>query len=1535
MSGKSSKKIGKIILGIVAGFLMLDLLLVGLLFVPSIQTYAVNRITQALSEKWGSEISMKDIRITPTLQLIAHDFRIQDHHANDMIYVKTVKGRLLSFATKPTKIKFKKVKLSGADVVLRKYKGEESLNISLWVKNFKKKDKKSGFLLSARCLDMTDSRFVLIIDDRRKVFNTTNSPDFDYAFLELKDIDWDVDNFVVSTSGVTTIAAKFKHLAFQQYGGFNLQDGHGEFSICDTALAFNNCFLSTPSSKLEVDLKFHYNEWRSFSNFTDSVRITADIGPSLLCMRDVAAWAPAIKGMTETFFIMADRFDGPVNNFKLIGFQAGWNMLNRINGDLAIKNVTHFKQSDIALNLEKSTISVPDLATFTLPNGSTIPINKTIAKFGSATLSGTFTGSPSLFDAKLDVESAMGTFFANLSTFLNNGKLQLEGSVATPNLNLARLSNNSKILGSSNIFVSFDGNTDNAFLDFKTLRANISGDIQHLDLFGYRLKNTTVDGEYRNRLYNCTVTTNDPYFDCNILAQLDLTEQLPALQGNITLDHLDAGSIAARMPKVDTTTAKGFDNVVAALQRNPSLRFSFDNFTIALRGNNLQNVNGYAGCDNITVFNNDESLSNDRLRITAINSETSHKYILSSGLANATIETNYPVQHILDTLKNVAHNYFPTIFRKSIPNTGAASNGNGYLKAHLTTYRTRSFTKLLIPDLFIAPNSVVDINLSTDKSSDRIYANIPFIGLQSKMFARAIVIDGNSIDHGRKLQLNLSTDSAVIHLKGTPITFSTISLDADAMHDSIRYKLNCHNISNQNPSSISQISGIADISNAEDIMISLQDAIVYFNDSGWQFNNDNNIHFRKKVVDVNNLIFSNSDGKISVNGTYSKNPDDKLLCRLTNVDMAMFNSYLKSMSFDGDLSADITLRTRNGKTVVLGKALANDFTYNDVNIGNLFAVAGLDTIGRIAFGGGLFNKEDFTSTKALNDGYNFSNFNAEEHILAHLSGYYATDKKNLFVSTSFDTLNAGFIAKFLSGFSDQFTGTASGNLNIHASPDSAYFEGTVKANDIQMGIASLGTKYNVSNQDIRFNSEGIFFDQMRIEDKDGNTAFMNGSIKHNFFRDMVLDLHINTDRIMAINTPKTPTAVFYGDGYVSGNVDILGTSDDITFRGPSLKTLTGSRIVLQVTSANSTSHSSTIHFKPRETQAVVEESVIADSESSTNLNFDFTFDVTNDADAVLYLESIGGTMNARADGRFQLLYNDNDGLNLFGLLSIYSGDFKISLYNVVNSRFTLVPGGKINFDGPLSNMDVSISAYKSSKTSLSNIVPNDNLSGNSANVNAYLNLNGQIMQKIEPTFSFELPNSSEEVRNSFYTAIDTSNKENLTRQFAYFMITNNFMSNEMFSSDRNTGGTGLNFFSNVVNNLIGNMIDSKKGRFGITYNQATETSSAEYGVNASANLLKDRVSIETSIGYYDDANARSAANMYGDFTVDYRLNPAGTWRLKAYTYIGERDEDYVLHSEQLNYTAGVALAYKQDFGTIRRKNRASKNHKRKLKDEKQ
>lgn len=1518
------------------GLLAFDLTLVGLFFVPKIQTFVVNKITHSLSKQWDSEISIKDIRITPTLKIIAHDVCIKDLKHNDMIVVGTLKGRLLAFTIKPLKLKFGMVDMNRADVILRKYKGEETVNIAQWAQHIKKtKTEKGKFRMIAKKLTLSNSRFVLIIDDQRTVFDTKNHPDIDYGYFELSDIQWKSKKFLLDADQIVSISTKFDQLAFKQYGGFEMTECQGDFLICDTGLVFKNLNFRTEASRIDMDLRFSYNDWKSMSNFVDSVLITSTIRNSQLCMRDVAAFVPSLKGMDQTIMMNANRFKGCINNFSIIGLSANWGLGTRLHGDLALQNIRDFKHAGINLQLDSSQVSIPELANFKLPKGKTIPINSTIAQFGTTSLRGSFIGSPSIFNTKFDLYTNIGTIFANLSTNNDNGKMLINGSAITPNLNLGRLVGNSKILGTSNLMVTLNGSMSQAELskdNFKTLKAQISGNINELRIYGYPLRNTTVEANYDNRFYTCEISSNDKYLACEINAQLSLKDQMPYLQSNIALDHFDASKMANAIAKIDSASAKGFDKIIYAAQQQENLQFGFDNFMIALRGSKLENLNGYAGCDNIRIINDDYNLSNERFRLTAINTDLAHKYIFSSNIANASVETNYNIKDIKDSVLNVAHAFFPTLVKAGNSTKSTSSNmansTPGYLKLHVNTYRTRSVLRLFLADLYIAPNSNIDMNITSGHNNDLITADVPFVALRNKIRVHNLKMHGESSENSA-LQLQIQSDSAIAIIQNNNIPFERILANVNTANDTVYYNLKWHNAFNDSLTDRSNFTGYVNISNPNDLEIALRNSKLYLDNKKWEFNNENEIHIQNKEIVVHDLRFTDGDSKLTVNGTYSKTRQEQLTVEATDINLQLFNPLFAKFSIGGIVSANVNISNRNGKTFLYGKALANQFAFNEEPLGNVFLIAALDTANKVRFNGGIFESNEKFSKNALNS-YGFHDFNQEEHIVGNIKGSY--DNKHLSVRTTFDSLNAGFLEPFMSGFSDRFKGRASGKLDFYASPDSAYFDGLVHANHVEIGIAPLGMRYQVHNQDIRFNSKGIFFDDMLISDEDGNTALMNGSIKHKLFKDMQINLKINTNRIMVLNTPKTTNTVFYGKGYAAGKVFIESNGNTIHFRGPNLTTLSGSKIYLQVNSANSASQSDIITFKPKEIQIDNSLNSVANAkrEERTALNFDFTFNVTNESDVVLLLESIGGTMNARADGRFQLTYNDNDNLNLYGQLSLHSGDFKLALYNVVNSRFTLVPGGTIMFDGPLDNMVVNISAYKTSKTSLSNIVPQEYLSGNGVNVNAYLHLNGPLMQRIEPTFSFELPNSSTEVRNMFYTAIDTGNTENITKQFVYFMVTNSFLPNDMFSSDRNASGigaSGLNMFSNIVNNVLGNVLSNQKGSFGVTYNQATETSSAEYGVKAGANLLNDRVTLETSIGYYDDKSTQGFNNMYGDFTVEYSINSAGTWKLKAYTYLGERDENY-LYDAQLNYTAGVALAFKQDFNaTLKRKHKQKKTKK--------
>jgi len=1519
------KKALKITAWVVGVFLALDLLLVCLLFVPSIQTFVVHKVTESISQAWGTEIAIGDIHITPTLKIVAHEVAIKDHHDENMIYSGTVKGRLRGVKTKPFRLRLGNVSFDKLDVVLRTYKGEETLNIVKWSKKFHSDSKEPSFTLTSNSVDITRGRFAFINDNKRTVYDTAGRPDIDYAFFELADLTIKAKDFQLVGAD---IAMRFKQLAFNQYGGFQLRKCSGDFRICDTALIFHDLKLKTPQSNLDLDLDFRYGEWKRYGDFIDSVRIRAAIRPSTLAMDDIAGFAPAIRGMGEVFQLEADTVDGTVADFRLRGANVKWLDHNLVQGDIAIRDVTHFKDAEFDVTLDSTVFHLPDLVQFTLPGGKSLKSNKLLNKVGTATVSGTFGGKLDDFVADLTAATGLGTVTADIVTETRDGKLYLDGKVTSPNFNLAKLTGNYKTFGTCHLNAKVDAQTRSTGLtadNLKTIKAHLDGHIKRFPLMGYPLRDIHVEGDYQEGLYNATLLADDPNIQCDAIAQLDNTQKVPFLQGSINLLNLEAGKIGSILPRVDSASAKGIGKVILALQQNPELQVRFDHFQVALHGTNIDNCNGFIGCDNIKVNIKDDSLSNERLRLTAINSEGLHKYLLLSNIANITYESTYPIASVKDSLQSIVHNFLPSLISAvdthreiALEETGSRSD---FIKLSARTYNMRTITKLFFPDMLIAPGSTIDIDIRADHVDDRATIDLPFFGIRRKVRLHNFHLDGQTTDP-TTLSMLAKGDSVIVYAGKSTILFDHVRLDADVAKDIVHYDLAWHNPFNAE-NNHSDLSGNADIGHLDDIVIHLDTSRIYLKDYACHFNDQNTIHIKPHHVDIDNLIFSTQGSSVTVNGDYDSRDSSRLRMAARNVDLSLINPLLNGLSFGGSMSADLNLMNRHNRRLIFGKLITDELNMNESRLGDLFLVAGINNENNIRFSGGLFNSQEVHLDYDYLSEFSIRDFQNENSIIANVTGSYTN--KTFLATAEFDTLKADFLEPFLSGFSDKLTGTASGKLTFQASPEESFLDGTVHVLDAQMGIAALGTLYHVVDQDILFNKKGIFFDNMQLSDKDGNTATLSGEIRHKMFKDMQIALNIHTDRILAINTPRSTNAVFYGTGYVKGDVAITGSGDALYFKGPEIQTLSGSKIYLHVSSTNSASEADYIHFVARNDSTLTME--MTEQKSSTILNFDFTFDVNKDADVVILLDAIGGTITARADGRFQLVYQSNSELNLYGNLLMHSGSIRISLFDVVNSNFQLVNGGTINFDGPLENMTVNLSAYKTSKTSLTNIIPPEYLKTGNADVNSYIYLRGPLMRRIEPTFGFELPNSSEEIRNLFYTAIDTQNTENMTKQFAYFMVTNSFMPENMFAQNT-TGIPGMNMLSNMVNNMLSNVIDSKHGGFGITYNKGTESTSAEYGLKANANLFNERVLMSTSIGYYDDKTVTNAyRNIYGNLSVEYLINPSGTWRVKAYTRIGDRDDNfYYLDEGYNNYVAGAALMYKQDFD-IRKRNKTKKNRK--------
>lgn len=1547
MKGKIIKKIGKLLLWGIGIFIALDLAIVGLFFVPSFQNYVISKVTGLISEKWGAEIGVSRIYVTPTLRLAADDFVIKDLHNQPMIYVKHVKGRFKKLKTKPFTLSFFSVTATEADVTLVTYEGDTMVNISAWAKKISKPKKNpKDFILRIDNIRLINSRFSIANQNKQQKTPYIEGQKFDPGFFEMRHIDFRANKFQVYNDD---ISALIRQIGYDQYFGFHLIEGSGDFQINSHLLRFDDCKLKTENSNLDLDLRFDYGIWKNLGKFLDSVNITATVRPSDFCLTDAACYAGAIRGMDDSLHFQG-LVSGCVNDLKLIDFDCHYKAATYFTGDFALKDITDFKHAIWNLDFRESYFNMNELAEFSLPQGKKLPLPAIAKRLGYAKLNGKLAGYVPAIDAKLNITTGIGNINTDLSSKDHGEQVSFGGKLSSNNFNLGRLINSSNYLGQVHFNMELEGTSNDPqdLPDFQnSLAAKLRGNISRIDLFGYPASDINISGRYQDKKCYAHVNSNDPRLDFIFNGLVDFSLLEPNFQTDLSLQSVKLSEIASYHTPIDSTDAQGFDRLIYFAQQHPNVEVKLDSLSANILGTTLEKLNGYIGLDGLQIYNEKHPFVNNRLRFTAINTAAGlHKYILSSDIVNATLNTNYEYKDIKDSLLNVAYRYIPNLLpqreqliRKNRTHSEDEIAGR-YFNFSVETFDTEPLLYIFLPELYVADHSSVNLQFDGTAQQDKIDIHIPQTTYKNRFNLSNFLLNASSTPE-KHLMVNMSSDSITLsNQKGAMLSLHQLGFNAEVFQSTIDFQLSWKNNADSS-CQYSHLNGNFDAHDKSNMIGHISDSRILLNGSYFKFNNHNAITIQKKRIVVDNLVFSDDRSSIKVNGAYSKLPEDHLMVTINNFDISSVNDFLDGISFGGNLSANADITMRDDNRFIIGKLLASDFTLNSTTLGNVFLTAGIGEKGSLGFSGGIFRREQPISSSIINE-YTIKNYQTEQNKLANINGFYLSQTKRFVAKANIGSLDLGFLGPFLSSFSDNISGNASGELSFIASPDSSFIAGKAHVNKMTMGIKALGTIYNIEDQEISFNKQGIIFEDILLKDKDNNIATMKGHIYHKLFKNLKIDLNISTQRILALNLPRNTNSSFYGNGYVSGDIQIYGDDKQLNFYSNGLTTLKGSSVVFPITSSQSVSENNNIRFK-----AIVQDSVIVASadKNKMKLNFDFIFNVTPETEVQVDVFSIGGTMRGNTSGPLHLVYNDANGINIFGTLEVMSGDFLLSLENIINTKLKIVPGGQVIFNGPVADFVVHTSAYYTARTNLSNILSSEEGIGSTRTaVNAYIHLNGQLMKYPSLDFSFEMPNVSTEISKSVFMAIDTSNPQNRSKQFFIFLLTNQFMPDNASSTDisnsMESGGIGI--VTNMVNNFLSKQM--KHGGIGIVYNNGNQQTAREYGLNANVQFLNDRMIFETNIGYYDNSrfnNGKSGIeNFYGDFSLEYLITQKGNWRVKVYNF----NDQYNIDSYQKIPGVGLALMYKQDFNNrkdfsedflqqakieINKKERKSKNKKQK------
>ena len=269
---------------------------------------------------------------------------------------------------------------------------------------------------------------------------------------------------------------------------------------------------------------------------------------------------------------------------------------------------------------------------------------------------------------------------------------------------------------------------------------------------------------------------------------------------------------------------------------------------------------------------------------------------------------------------------------------------------------------------------------------------------------------------------------------------------------------------------------------------------------------------------------------------------------------------------------------------------------------------------------------------------------------------------------------------------------------------------------------------------------------------------------------------------------------------------------------------------------------------------------------------------------------------------------------MFGNYTIETGRFNLNFKNVVTKMFTMQKGGTISWSGSPTDGRINATGVYSVRSSLADLgVQIDSTSSSSSNVNVecLIHLKDALLN---PTISFgmRLPNATEDVVQTVYSLIDTTNQAVMTTQALSLLVLGRFA----------YAGSSASASQNMdIGSLLSTQMQfdiTKNLNLGFSYHYGNIDSFDEYQVALRTQLFEDRLIIETNVGLMSSNNASNASNIVGEFDLYYKLSKDG--RLKGHFY---NHSNYNSNFNNFSidrrapYTQGLGLSYSRSFRKFR------------------
>jgi hypothetical protein len=1412
---------------------------------PFVQTKIAQFATEKLNKKFGTHIAIDEIAITFFGGIKLKKVLVLDHHQDTLIYSKRISTSILDFKKLVDgKLLFGDLRLDKFYLQIKTYKGEKDTNLDLFVAAFEDGKPASGkFLMKSKNVYLNDSRFVMLD------YNRMNAKDAEFTKINAH-----LEDFKIKGPNVTSHIAS---LAFKDYRGIIVENLQADFTYTKRNILLKKLELTTQESFLKGDVTLKYNRNNhDFSDFNNKVQFDVSIDSAKLSTNDIRYFYNEL-GKNETFYLNS-KIKGTLNNFYATRLLLIDQKNSVIKGDVNFKNLFLHSPGDFYMKGKFSKISsnYNDLIKL-LPNvlGKKLPTS--LRKLGQFTYAGKAEVSQTYINTNFVMNTALGIIESDLKMedIDNIDNAKYKGNLILDQFDVGAMIND-KSIGKVSLNLDIDGK---GFTQ-KYLNTTFLGDVFQVNYNGYNYTKIIVDGSFKQPIFKGKFYVNDPNLFMDFSGTVDLSKK-----ENIYDFH----------SKIDYANLKKMNFI------KDSIAVFKGDIVMKVVGNSIDNLKGDFLLTNASYQNKKDLYFIDYLSVNS-SFDTQGERTIKLDSPDA-IEGAVVGKYKVNQLQKIVENSLGSFYANYKPNKVLP---NQYLKFNLALHS--KIVEIFNPDVSIAANTTLKGNISSDTKNFNLDFNSPKVVAYDNTFDQiAIKVDNKNPLYNTFIQMDsIKTKRYKIR------DFSMINTFAnDTLHFRTEFK------GGKKGNDFYNLNFYHTINNDNKNVIGFNKSELQFKDYLWYLNEkenaeNNKIVFDKKLSNFNfkDLKLSHGNQNINFLGTWNGKKDKDLEVTFENVNLNKVTPDVEKFKFDGNLNGKINFKQVDNVFQPTSTLRIDSLKVNDIALGKMnLDIQGNETLSKFHVTSNLENQ-------------NVESFSADGTIAI------VDNQTMLDVDLNFDRFNLGILDKIGGDVITNIRGFASGTARVDGNTDDLAYNGRLFINEAGLSIPYLNTDYKFDPNSVVDVTENKFIiRETNITDTKFNTqGSLSGYIKHKQFGDWQLDLAINSERLLALNTKDQEDAAYYGNAFMNGSATIKGPTNGLKIKvdGESAK---GTDIKIPINDATAVEESGYLHFLNNNEKNKKNKDATVRNYNGLELEFNFEINEIANIEVILNRES-GHGMKGKGNGTLLFSINTLGKFGMWGDFSVVSGTYNFKYAGLIDKKFEVKKGGSINWSGDPMAATLNLEAVY--KTSANPAVLIDNPSFNKkVDVEVIIDVKGNLANP-DPDFSINFPTVSSSLKSEIQYKLDDKDKRQI--QALYLLSTGGFMSQD--GAGVSQSQLSNNLFEKA-SSLFNDIFSGENDKISIapeyiaadrTPNQQTD---GRFGVTVSSKI-NDRITVNGKVGLPIGGITETA--IVGDVEVQYRVNEDGTLNLRMFN----KENDITYIGQGIGYTQGLGLSYEVDFNTF-------------------